>query len=158
MCKSTARGIHIFKMLKYSKTWILQLKNWDHLLRNSLFELCPFVCHFTGLNQRLDLVAVLIYFCLLVRQQCLCFCVKKIIREKELANKRAKFLLTWHLLCGFINSRKAVYVHSRCQKSADLVWVPAVRYKKYRKLKCASHWWMLKATLFMTVLNWKQLI
>lgn len=51
------------------------------------------------------------------------------ISEEELASKWAKFLLICHLLQGFINPRKALNVHSRCQKIVDLVWVPAVRYK-----------------------------
>lgn len=40
-------------------------------------EFCCCVCYFTGLNQRLNFVAVLTYFCLLVKQQHLCFHVKK---------------------------------------------------------------------------------
>ena len=51
------------------------------------------------------------------------------ISEEELASKWARFLLICHLLQGFINPRKALNVHSRCQKIVDLVWVPAVRYK-----------------------------
>ena len=63
MYTSTEERIHIFRGLKYGKMGILKWKKWDHLLKNNLFELCPSVCYFTGLNQRLDLVALAINFC-----------------------------------------------------------------------------------------------
>ena len=63
MYTSTEEHTHIFRGLKYGKMGILKLKKWNHLLKNNLFELCPSVCYFTGLNQRQDLVALPINFC-----------------------------------------------------------------------------------------------
>lgn len=37
-----------------------------------------------------------------------------------------------HLLWGFIDSRKVLNVHSRCQKNVDLVWVPTVKYNTWK--------------------------
>lgn len=52
-------------------------------------------------------------------------------------NKWARFLLTYlSPVIWFHKFQESLNVHSRCRKSLDLVWVPAVKYKIQKTKMC----------------------